>query len=271
MSKLEIRCEFEAGFHADLAEDLYHADARSLSSTGAKTILKSPALFRYQQDHPEHKDAYDVGTAFHTKTLGVGPEIAVWDGPSFYSKSGREFQAEARAAGLTPITAADDIHTTGMAEKVHAEPGAAMWLDGDKEMSAFAPDPVTGVMRRARFDVLGGSFIADLKSTKDACPEEFAKSAANFKYHLQAAWYLDVAAALGHPAIGFAFIAVEKTPPYFVSVIELDEEALDLGRTLGARALETYARCVETGEWPGYTTGGYATVSLPAWAFKEAA
>lgn len=267
----EIRCEFETGFHYDLDEELYHADAASLSSGGAKTILKSPALFRYQQAHPEHKDVYDVGTAFHTKTLGVGPEIAVWDGPSFYSKAGREFQAEARAAGRTPITAADDAHTTGMAEAVFNEPEASIWLDGAKEVSAFAPDPLTSVMRRARLDVLGDTFAADLKSTKDASPEEFAKSAANFKYHQQAAWYLDTIADLGHPALGFAFVAVEKTPPYFVSVIELDEEALDLGRSLNRRALDRYANCVKTDYWPGYTAKGYATVSLPRWAFKETA
>lgn len=266
---LQLRYEFEAGFHHDLDEQLYHSDARSLSSTGAKTILKSPALFRYQQDHPEHKDAYDVGTAFHTKTLGVGPEIAVWDGPSFYSKAGREFQATARAEGKTPITAADDAHTTGMAQVVHNSAVAAPWLAGDPEVSAFAPDALTGVMRRGRFDVLGDTFLGDLKSTKDASPEAFAKSAAQFRYHQQAAWYLDIASALGHPALGMAFIVVEKTPPYFLSVIELDEEALDLGRILNSRALDVYARCVETGEWPGYTPGGYATVSLPRWAFKE--
>jgi len=268
--ELDIRFEFEAGFHDDLDETLYHADANSLSSTGAKTILKSPALFRHQQQHPEHKDVFDVGSAFHTKTLGVGPEIAVWDGPSFYSKAGRAFQAEAREAGKTPITAADDIHTTGMAEAVKNSV-AAPWLVGRCEVSAFAPDPITGVMRRGRFDILGDKFLADLKSTKDASPTEFAKSAANFRYHQQAAWYLDIAADLGHPALGFAFIAVEKTPPYFLSVIELDEEALDLGRALNAKALETYARCVENDEWPGYTPSGFATVSLPAWAFKEAA
>jgi len=266
---LQIRCEFEAGFHHDLDEELYHSDANSLSSTGAKTILKSPALFRYQQDHPEHKDAYDVGTAFHTKTLGVGPEIAVWDGPSFYSKAGREFQAAARAEGKTPITAADDAHTTGMAQEVHNSAVAARWLSGDPEVSAFAPDALTGVMRRGRFDILGGTFLADLKSTKDASPEAFSKSAAQFRYHQQAAWYLDIASHLGHPALGMAFIVVEKTPPYFLSVIELDEEAIELGRSLNARALDIYARCLETGTWPGYTPGGYATVSLPRWAFKE--
>lgn len=257
------------GWRYDLDETTYHAWPDSLAASGAKTILKSPALFRYRQGHPEHKDAFDVGTAFHTKTLGVGPQIAVFDGASFHSKAGREFQAEARANGLTPITAADDLATTGMARSVHRDPWARVWLQGRKEVSGFCPDPNTGVLRRGRIDVLGDTFLGDLKSTRDASPESFAKDAANFRYHQQAAWYLDLAADLGHPALGFAFIVVEKVEPFFVSVIELDEEAVDLGRRLNRRALETYARCVETDEWPGYTPSGYATVSLPAWAFKE--
>lgn len=267
---LDIRFEFEPGFHHDLAEEVYHADARSLSSTGAKTILKSPALFKHQQTHPEHKDVYDVGTAFHTKTLGVGPGIAVFDGASFYSKAGREFQTQARANGTTPLLATDDVHTTEMARAVRRSTAAAPWLVGDLEVSAFCPDPATGVMRRGRMDVLGDRFITDLKSTTDASPEEFAKAAARFHYHQQAAWYLDLASDLGHPALGFAFIVVEKKPPYLVSVIELDEEALDLGRALNARALALYAACVEADDWPGYTPDGYATVSLPRWAFTEA-
>ena len=184
---LDIRIQFEAGFHDDLDETLYHADETSLSSTGAKTILKSPALFRHQQQHPEHKDVYDVGSAFHTKALGVGAEIAVWDGPSFYSKAGRAFQAEARAEGKTPITAADDERTTGMAEAVK-DSVATPWMVGRYEVSAFAPDPVTGVMRRGRFDILGDKFLADLKSTSDASPEEFAKSAATSRYQAACWW-----------------------------------------------------------------------------------
>ena len=261
----------EPGFYDDTDERIYHAHPTSLSVSGAKTLLKSPALYRYRRDHAEHKDAYDVGTAFHTKTLGTGRPIEVVDAASWQGKAAQEQQAEARAEHRTPILAKDDAITTAMAEAVWDSPAARQWLDGVYEMSAFAVDPVTGIMRRSRFDILGETFIGDLKSTRDASPESFAKDCANFHYHMQAAWYLDLASSLGHPALGFAFIAVEKTPPHFVSVLELDEDALDLGRALNAKALATYARCVATDEWPGYTPDGYATISLPGWAFKEAA
>lgn len=260
----------DPGFYPDIPEALYHADPGSLSVSGAKNLLKSPALFRYRADNPEHKDAFDLGTAFHTKTLGVGPDIAVFDGASFYSKAGRQFQAEARNEGRTPITAADDEHTTAMAKAVHDNPDAMRWLTGDLEISAYAVDPDTGVMRRGRFDALGDLAIGDLKSTRDASPESFTRDVVNFRYFMQAAWYLDLAADLGHPAVGFAFVAVEKVPPYLIGIYELDADALDLGRALNRRALDLFRECTTTAQWPGYSGGQpWQTLSLPPWAFKE--
>lgn len=262
----------DPGFYEDIPEANYHADPTSLSVSGAKTLLKAPALYRWRLGHPETKDAFDVGSAFHTKTLGVGPEIVVVDAASWRSVAASAEREAIRAEGKIPLLPVDDERTTGMAKAVHDNPAAMTWLDGQREVSAYCEDPDTGVMRRGRFDCLGDVAIGDLKSTRDASPGAFAKDAANFRYHMQAAWYLDLAADLGHPALGFAFVVVEKEPPYFVAVYELDDDALDLGRTLNRRALDLYAECVATDVWPGYMSGHpYQTLSLPGWAFKEPA
>lgn len=258
------------GFYPDVPESTYHSDPGSLSVSGAKLLLKAPALFRWRQDHPEHKDAFDVGTAFHTKTLGVGPEIMVVNASSWRTKAAAEERHQAREAGMTPLLREDDERTTGMAEAVHDNAEAMRWLTGQYEVSAYAPDEPTGVTRRGRFDCLGDLFIGDLKSTRDASPDAFAKDATAFRYYMQAAWYLDLAADLGHPALGFAFVAVEKEPPYFVAVYELDDDALALGRRANRRALDLYADCLRNDTWPGYSHGQpYQTISLPPWAFRE--
>lgn len=262
----------DPGFYPDIPEETYHRDPSSLSVSGAKNLLRSPAYYRWVEDHPVHKDVYDVGTAFHTKTLGVGPEIAVIDAASWQSKAAQQQQLQARNDGKTPILAKDDEHTTGMANAVLNDPAIARWIQGQPEVSAYALDETTGLMRRCRFDVLGDIILGDLKSTRDASPESFAKDCANYRYHMQAAWYLDVAAALDHPAVGFAFIAVEKTPPYQPAVYELDADAIDLGRDLNRRALDLYDDCVRNSRWPSYGNGQpYQTLSLPAWAYKESA
>jgi hypothetical protein len=60
------------GFYDDIPEAEYHADRDSLSVSGAKVLLKAPALFKWQQDHPVHKDVFDFGSAAHALVLGVG-------------------------------------------------------------------------------------------------------------------------------------------------------------------------------------------------------
>jgi hypothetical protein len=87
---------------------------------------------------------------------------------------------------------------------------------------------------------------------------------------MQAAWYLDLARDLGHPAEAFAFIVQEKEPPYLVTVVELDEPAIDRGRWLNSEALQRFRDCTEADLWPGYITDDQiARVSLPRWAFTD--
>src|SRR5690606_31897383 len=65
------------------------------------------------------------------------------------------------------------------------------------------------------------------------------------------------------PAMLFVF--VEKTPPYLVSVVELDQPAVIVGRELNRRALAVYAECRATGVWPGHSPE-IELIALPAWA-----
>lgn len=142
--------------------------------------------------------------------------------------------------------------------------------------------------------------IGDLKTTEDASPEGFAKSIANWRYDVQHAYYMDgtrLALEQGKctpphegkaelsvywtdPVTGvlcrcrpdfwrgypkhFAFIAVEKKPPYAVGVYVLDSEGVEIGRAQYQHDLRVYAECVRTGEWPGYGDK-IQTISLPGW------
>src|SRR5690606_33998548 len=87
----------------DMPESEYHAHP-SLSSTGAKLLLDSPAAFDWviRQGHREEKAAFDTGSAVHAEVLGVGYGVEELDFDSWRSKAAREAQDEARAAGLIP-------------------------------------------------------------------------------------------------------------------------------------------------------------------------
>ena len=258
------------GLHDDVPEAEYHADRNSLSVTGAKLLLKSPAKFRYRLDHPEHKDVFDFGTAAHALVLSVGAPLAVVDADSWRGKAAQEARAEARERGETPILAADYRRVQAMADALSEHEFAMTLLSGGRpEVSAYALDEETGVMRRGRFDYLKERVASDYKSAADVSPDGFARSVVNFGYDMQAAWYSDLADACGHPLDAFAFVAQEKEAPYSVEVYDLPPELLQRGRDRNRRALERYRDCTQSGIWPGYTGQPFTTLPAPRWALRE--
>lgn len=269
----------------DLDEQTYHADpiGGSLSVSGAKKLLPPhcPAVYRWERDHPVTSDVFDFGHAAHRLVLGKGADIGVVEADSWRTKAAQGQRDEVRADGLVPILAADYAHAVAMAEAVRAHPLASLVLsDGDAEVSFFFTDEETGVVRRARADFLrrrrAGQrlIVADYKTTVSAFPDSFGASAAKFGYAMQAAWYLDAVQACGlvgdddePPA--FVFVAQEKQPPYLVSVIELDADAMRVGDALNRRALRIFRECSDADTWPGYPADDITLVSLPAWFVRQ--
>ena len=257
----------------NLPESEYHADTTSLSATGAKTLLRSPAEYRHKLDHPMRTAALELGTLFHALVLGQPHTITVqdWDGRT---TAGKARKAEVEQAGLTVISQADWDTAHRMADAVSVHRVAdQLFSDGKPEVSAYATDPFTNVPMRGRMDWLReDGWIIDLKSTRDACPDEFAKSCANFGYHVQAAWYMELARANGVDVQGFRFVAVEKTAPHLVSVIELSERAIRHGSELGHQARVIWRECVDSGDWPAWgqaPNDDVVVLDLPRWAYRD--
>ena len=51
-----------SGLVHGMPEDEYHAHPTSLSVSGAKTLLKSPARFQWERQNPVYKDVFDFGS-----------------------------------------------------------------------------------------------------------------------------------------------------------------------------------------------------------------
>lgn len=270
-----------------MSDEVYHGDpveGGSLSSSGAKTLLKSPALFQWQRAHRVDKTTYDVGHAAHAKILGVGAGVIAYPAehltPSgnVSTKGATVFWAkEQRDAGLVPVTPDQIADVDRMAEAVLAHPIARMLLEkpGTSEASLFAPDPETGVWLRARIDRLpdqdsNQTPVVDLKTSNSADPRDFMRSAAEYGYDVQSEWYQHVLRLTrGDADTAFLFIVVEKTAPHLVSVIELDAEFAAIGRARMRRAIDTYKTCRDTGEWPGYEPIVHL-IDSPRWlAYEE--
>lgn len=242
-----------SGLHDDIPETAYHADRRSLSSTGAKTLLyQGPRAFKWAQDHPTHKDAYDFGSVVHAIILGVG-DVAIVDAASWAGKAAKEERQHARSAGKTPILAKDYTAALRLADAVAESPlAASLLVDGRPEVSMWAIDDATGVLMRGRIDYLRPTDYSDVKTTAGAAdPNEFAWAARKYHYAFQAAWYQRILHLNGIPNLPPRWIAVSKTAPHEVYVHEPSPAMLDAAHIDVDNALRVYDECADSGEWPG--------------------
>lgn len=269
----------EPGVYA-MDDATYHADPvpdpGSLSSSGARRLLHAPALFHHERTHPRPPTtAFNIGHAAHALVLGYGPELVVIDAPDWRTKDAKQRRDDAYAAGEVPLLPHEHAQVTAMAQALREHQVASALFDpqsGDPERSLFWWD--NGVARRCRLDwlphtVAGRMIVADYKTTVNADPAKFSRTAADFGYHQQHAWNLDGVRALGlHDDPAFVFVLQEKEPPYLVSVVELDTDAVAVGDLLNRRALELFAECCETGVWPGYSDE-VEQVGLPGWYLRQ--
>jgi hypothetical protein len=268
------------GVYPNLSMAEYHGDRASLSSSGARRLLppSCPALFRYEQDHPQPvKKVFDLGNAAHREVLGNGPELVLIDAELWNTKAIKQDVADVRAEGGVPLKRGEYDAVLGMADAIRRHPVASVLFDperGRPEQSVFWRDR-SGVMRRARFDWLpdpreGRLIIPDYKTCRSAEPSALARAVDEYGYHQQADWYRAAAraAGLGGDDTAFVFVCQEKTAPYLVTVVELDAMSLRIGAAKNRRAIETFARCTETGHWPGYSDA-IEYVSLPVWAERR--
>jgi hypothetical protein len=260
----------EPGFYDDIPEREYHADAESLSVSGAKLLLRAPALYVYRLTHAEYRDEFDIGSAAHQLVLGTGPEIVDVGADDWRTKAAQSKRDELRDEGAIPLLSKDYRRVHEMSEALSSHGFATKLLsNGVPELSAYAVDEPTGIMRRGRFDLFGSDVLVDYKTAASAQPEAFAASVARFGYDMQASWYLDLAESLGERRDGFAFVVQEKDPPYLVEVYDIDELALERGARRNRRALDLFERCLIDDEWPGYTGQMFTTLHLPRWALAE--
>lgn len=265
------------GIYRDLDEEKYHADPvpeGSLSVSGAKKLLDSPARFKWEQEHREPKKAFDFGHAAHAKVLGKGLPVAVIPDELLSSNgaasttAAKAFVAEARERGDVPLKSDEAAVIDAMAAKLAEHASASKLLAaGEAERSMFWRDEETRIMLRGRTDWItalptGRPCIVDYKTTaRSANPDRFRWEARDYDYHMQDCHYREGLDALTGDRHAFLFIVQEKTAPYLVSVVELDDDARDVGDQRNRVARRLYLDCRTRDQWPAFP--GITRINLP--------
>jgi len=255
------------GVYADISNTDYHKDP-ALGSTSLKTLAaRTPAHYQHEKAHPKSSDAFDLGTVAHSLILeGDESGVKVIEVTEKKGKVWTEPADAARAEGRIPLKTSEWEQVKAMRDSVMAHPIARDYLTGHRaEESVFWEED--GLKLKCRPDAWQPGALVDLKTTVNGDPREFGKTAYNFGYHQSAAHYQDGVRTVTGETLRFIFVLVEKTAPYLVSVVELDEVALDYGRQMNDRAKRIYRECTETGRWPGYPIA--EPVSLPMFSMYQ--
>lgn len=252
----------------------YHADP-AISKSDLDQIHRSPLHWQYRKAHPpEQTPALLIGSAVHKMVLESDKffdEFAVAPQIDRRTKSGKEEYAEflKESAGKSLISQEIYQLSVNIAEAVsHHKTARALLSGGQAETSHFWTDIRTGLECKCRPDYLRNGFCVDLKTTQSASQEAFEKSAYNYRYYVQAYWYLHGLKMCGITDTDFVFIAVEKDPPYAIAVYYADELMTALGKMEAESDLETLSRCISTGIFDGYPET-IQSLSLPKWVARQ--
>ncbi|MCC7047172.1 MAG: PD-(D/E)XK nuclease-like domain-containing protein [Alphaproteobacteria bacterium] len=279
----------EPGIYLDVPSAVYFGDpcpVPSLTQSIAKILIeRSPAHAKLE--HPrltppspddeaeKYVSSQAIGNAAHKLMLGRGKEVAIIEAADFRSKAAQALRDEANAAGVVPILAKHFARADAMVRAGRAQLAAAGLSDTFAD--GFGQSEVTlawcegDLWFRSLVDwMTGTSLLVDYKSTGlSVAPHAIPMMMVNAGWDVQAAMHergLDVLDPDGRGRRRFRFIAIENAEPYALTVCEMTEAVLTMGRKKLAFAVEQWAACMASGKWPAYP----AEVFHPQYpSFKE--
>lgn len=267
----------EPGLHEKIAPEIYHRDP----ATSRGDIIDSMKAMAYLQyvkatQAADKSKAMDFGSAFHTMMLE--PELfdtrhVVSKFDNFKTNEAKKWRDETIAEGKTIVTENERNRLLGMQMSARQHPAyKAIMKNARREITAVARHEGTGLLLRARFDILpAGNALVDFKSTIDASPDGFGKQVWNLGYGHQAAHYTDVhnGATTERKKEEFQYFAVENEPPYLCAVYCVPALLVEYCRKINNAQYYKIAACQKSGVWPGYQPNDEGEFNLPGWAMKE--
>jgi exodeoxyribonuclease VIII len=275
----------------DIPNEVYHADRNAISKSWLDRVAKSPLHLQQYLNTPHESTLALV--------LGSAVDCLVFEPEKFDSlfmkspvddkgvphkkttKGGREAWAEAQKVAEESGKTIIECHLTDywtecmqMADAITGNPLMKEILqDGVGQVTFIAPDPHTGLIRKCKTDNYheGSNSVCDLKTAVSASPYEFARSIANYRYHVQDAYYSDIIADVVGSMPSFMFAVLEKPPKNVVpdsgmmAFYQLTQDEKDAGRNAWQSDMAAIAFAMDTDEWSGYADT-VIEIERPQWA-----
>jgi len=278
-----------SGIYRDFPTEAYFSDPcpePSFTQSLAKILIEQSPLHAKMahprltpptpdDDEDKYNKAQAIGNAAHALMLGRGKTIEIADFDSWRTKEAKAFRADAIAAGKEPVLVehyetAWEMVREGR-EQLRSIPGAehAFGGGGDAEVVIAACDG--GLWLRSMIDWLSHDLLEvwDVKTSgMSVSPWATGKLMASAGWHVQAAMHERILDQIDPDNAGrrrFFYVAQENEKPFALTVNQIGESALTIGRKQLDYAIGIWRACVELGAWPGYPPR-IIRPEMPGWA-----
>lgn len=237
----------EPGRYPNIKNEEYHK-LPAIGSTNLRAAIRSWKHFEKSMNgEQEHKNEFDIGTAIHLALLE--PEECkrrVVEAPNCKrgTKEWNDFSASCPpdaillktndASGVSFSDIKKIQESMAEREALRNEPFLS---NGEAEVTFIWRDELTGLLCKCRPDwIRNDGMIIDVKSVPDgkaATPDSFGRELIDFRYHVQAAFYLEGVNTIEKEKYSeFTFIPVEKKEPFLINEFYLDANMLKIGHDI---------------------------------------
>lgn len=262
----------EPGFYSMSAND-YFADpcpTPALTQSIAKVLIDRSPLHAWTE-HPRlggsaadadevYTPALAIGNAAHKLLLERGKEVVVIEADNFRTKDAQTARDKVSAEGGVPILEKHyhrAIAMVGAARKQLAKLGLSEFTGDTEIVIAWREE---GAWLRSMIDRLSTSraLVLDYKTSGMSCaPHGIGRMMVDAGWDVQAAMHERGLNALHPESAGrrrHLFVAQENVEPYALTICEMSEAVMTMGRKKLVMALKMWRICMARGVWPGYPT-----------------
>jgi len=274
----------EPGIYFDFQIADYFADPcpePSLTQTIAKILLERSPLHAWHAHpmlnpdyRPDDDTKFDIGSVAHKLLIGRGKDIvALEQFEDWRTKASQEARAKAVAEGKLAVLGKQYARAQNMvaaALEQLALRGLGDWFcegAGHGEVVLACQD--NGIWLRQMIDWKNHTAVIDYKTTDmSVAPHCLGRMMATAGWDIQGAQAERILGVLGKERHDYLFVVQETTVPYCLSVVELSESALTMGRKKLFAAITIWRDCMRADRWPGYPTE-IVVPEYPGWAESQ--
>jgi len=253
------------GWYEGIDNDVYHKMKHAVGSTTLNETLRSPAHARFielnRNDEVTKRERF--GSIVHAALLEphvfqrykIIPECdrRTKEGKLTYSTFMNSIMD-----GDKVISMDDHLKALSIQNAMLAHQTFKKLIAGGFYESTGIFDAGNGAVLKIRPDKRDpeSRTLFDLKTTDDARLQNFDRQILQFGYHLQAAYYLDVANMISGRGSyeNFIWVVIESAPPHGVCFYEVTQAWIDLGRDKYKTALEMHFKARDSGVYESYPT-----------------